>query len=499
MSSEQRLHPVSIFFRLAGQLREFIVPAIVLLFVARRRSGYDQILIAGAVLVITSITAVTHYFSFRYRYGPAELMLRWGFVFRKQRHIPYDRIQNIDAKQNLLQRWWGVVSVSLQTGSGSEPEATFNVLPVAALEEMRARVFEGRGASTPTADAETASPGTTQPADRVLLRLSWTNLALAGLIENRGITLILGALGVLSQVEISREWVGGALYLWIPEVVKQGGGWQPSIAKAVLATGAGILAVLLFVRLMSAVWALVRLHDLTLTRRGEDLRTEYGFFTRVTATIPLQRIQTITVHETLLHRRLKRAAVRVTTAGGGSGQSGAVEREWIAPIIPTESLAGLLSELHPNLTLENLNWSPPHPRTFGRLLRRSLAVAAVTASVSALILGGWAVAAFAALAIWGMVSASLRVRNLRWAMAADGLVFRSGFWRRATTTARFARVQAVELAESPFDRRTGMASVRVDTAGTGGAETAMPYLAREDAIKLRDLTAARAADTAFTW
>jgi putative membrane protein len=266
-----------------------------------------------------------------------------------------------------------------------------------------------------------------------------------------------------------------------------------------LAAGAGILALLLFVRLMSAVWALVRLHDFTLTRRGEDLRAEYGFFTRVTATIPLQRIQTMTIHETLLHRRLKRAAVRVTTAGGGSGQSGGAEREWIAPIIPTESLAGLLSELQPNLDLENLNWSPPHPRTFRRLLRRALALAAVTASASALIVGGWAVAAFAAFAIRGIVRASLHVRNLRWALAADGLVFRSGIWRRDTTATRFARVQAVELAESPFDRRTGMASIRVDTAGTGGAETAMPYLAREDAAKLRDLTAARAADTAFTW
>jgi putative membrane protein len=490
MSSEQRLHPVSIFFRLGGQLREFLVPAIVLLFVTRRRSGDEQLLIAGAVLLITSVTAVLHYFSFRYRYGPAELMLRWGFVFRKQRHIPYDRIQNIDAKQNLLQRWWGVVSVSLQTGSGTEPEATFNVLPVAALEEMRARVFEGRAASTTPAAAETP--------DRVLIHLSRADLALAGFMENRGITLIVGAAGVLSQADIFRDWVGGTLYLWIPEAVKQDE-WQQSIATVVLTTGAGILALLLFVRLMSVVWAMVRLHDFTLARRGEDLRAEYGFFTRVTATIPLQRIQTITVHQTLLHRRLKRAAVRVTTAGGGSGQAGAAEREWIAPIIAAGSVAGLLSELHPNLNFDSLNWSPPHSRTYRRLLGRSLAFAAVTASVSALIIGWWAIAIFAVLAVRAMVRASVQVKNLGWGLAADGLVFRSGIWRRATTTTRFARVQAVELSESPFDRRTGMASLLVDTAGAGGAETVMPYLAREDALKLRDLTAARAADTAFTW
>src|SRR5687768_17895042 len=33
----------------------------------------------------------------------------------------------------------------------------------------------------------------------------------------------------------------------------------------------------------------------SLTLAGEDLRTEYGLFTRVTATVPLRRVQAITI------------------------------------------------------------------------------------------------------------------------------------------------------------------------------------------------------------
>ena len=73
---------------------------------------------------------------------------------------------------------------------------------------------------------------------------------------------------------------------------------------------------LVVVRLISMIWALVRLYDFRLTRVGEDLRTEYGLFTRVTATVPLRRVQAITINAGPLHRWLERASVRVATAGG---------------------------------------------------------------------------------------------------------------------------------------------------------------------------------------
>lgn len=78
----------------------------------------------------------------------------------------------------------------------------------------------------------------------------------------------------------------------------------------------GIAGFLVLVRLISMVWAFVRLYDFRLTRRGQDLRITYGLFTRVTATIPVGRIQTLTVHQGWLHRRFRRASIRVETAGG---------------------------------------------------------------------------------------------------------------------------------------------------------------------------------------
>jgi putative membrane protein len=68
--------------------------------------------------------------------------------------------------------------------------------------------------------------------------------------------------------------------------------------------------------------------------------------------------------------------------------------------------------------------------------------------------------------------------------------------------ARFTKIQAVALHESPFDRRHAMARIRVDTAGAGDLAHCVdiPYLARETAASdLYDLLAARTARTAFRW
>jgi putative membrane protein len=69
------------------------------------------------------------------------------------------------------------------------------------------------------------------------------------------------------------------------------------------------------------------------------------------------------------------------------------------------------------------------------------------------------------------------------------------------TVARFSKVQAVSMTQSPFDRRHRMASIRVDTAGAGDAShrVHIPYLAIEQAAELFGHLGTAAARTAFRW
>ena len=179
MPSERRLHPYSLLFGLGKELRQFLIPGIALLVTARTAGGDWQ---GWSLLFLApyGLTVIVRYASFRYRYEEHELVIRTGFIFRNERHIPYARVQNINAVQNVLHRMLGVVDVHLETGGGQEPEAKMSVLPLDALEEMRRRVLGDRR-DVPAREGDTV-PQSEPPVE--LLHLSPRELAEAeGLVN----------------------------------------------------------------------------------------------------------------------------------------------------------------------------------------------------------------------------------------------------------------------------------------------------------------------------
>jgi putative membrane protein len=339
-----------------------------------------------------------------------------------------------------------------------------------------------------------------------LVRLSPRDLLVYGFIENRGMVIVAAAAGLLWEVGVleslmerlsgDQTWGRGAIRAALRDFAGDAGLPMPRL----LLMSAAVLGVLVFVRALSMGWALVRLHGFTLTRVGEDVQVRFGLLTRVSATVPLGRVQAVTVREGPWHRLLERVSVRVTTAGGSSGDTTSVQREWLAPILRRPRLPDLLAELVPHLDLGALDWQPVHARAFARRLRVWLAVAATVSLAAAPRLGWWTPALFAGLSAWGAFVAHRQVAHLGWVLTDQVVAFRRGWIWRFTTVTPLSRIQAVAQHESPFDRRHRMARVRVDTAGGSEAfRVDVPYLGRDTAAELHRRLAAAAAETAFRW
>jgi putative membrane protein len=515
MPSDHRLHPLSILFGLAAQIRSFAIPGIVVLFTAGSTGWNWWDWEAWPVwmmplLIPYALVTIGRYVSFRYRYEPNEMVIRTGFIFRNERHVPYARIQNLDAVQNVFHRLLGVVEVRVQTGGGGmEPEAKMSVLPVAAFEEMQRRVFAGRGGQEAPAEAAAESPARAATG-RTLLHLPLRELVLSGLIQNRGAVVIAAGFGLLWEMELmdglmDRFFGGGTFRSGVARDILRSVFGQVGFPLGRIGfTLAALAGLLLVIRLISMVLALVRLYGFRLTRDGEDLRTEYGLFTRVVTSIPLRRIQTLTILEGPLHQLFRRVSVRAETAGGGGGEESEgskTQREWLAPILRREALPGFVQELLPELDLAAVAWNPAHPRAFRRAFKKSIIVAVLVSLPFVLLLKWWDFALLAVLLAWGLVATRIYLEHLGWAVTDSAVLFRTGWIWRTVTVVRFTKIQAVAIHESPFDRRAAMARVRVDTAGAGerSHRVDIPYLARESARNLCDLLAAQAARTAFRW
>jgi putative membrane protein len=513
-SLERRLHPATLVFDLIGSARAFALPALAIAFGVSRSegpAGFAWEMWLPLLLVPALAVSVVRYLTFRLRFGADELVIRSGLLFRNQRHIPFSRIQNVDAVENLLHRLLGVVEVRIQTGGGKEEEARLSVLSRSALDDIRRHVFSETDDETRNAPvdltAEARSAKAVGAPASTLIHLPFRELLLYGLLENKGMVLIGAGFGVLWEMGLI-EPVSDRFF----ETAGFGRGLARDFLLAVfddgpLPVGRMVMASMAFVvfllgvRVLSMVWAVLRLYDFRLTRVQEDLRSEYGLLTKVTATVPMRRVQAIIISEPLLFRWCSRASVRVETAGGSGGGRESHAREWLAPIVRREHVSRLVSEVVPAFDLDAVDWQPVHPRAFRRAVKPGLAVIGLIGLVSV----PWATVTstvlLATVALWSVASTMKYVQHLGWAETDEVVLMKSGWLWRQVTLARVNKIQAVMLRESPFDRRSAMARVRVDTAGAGELSNRVdvPYLDRSVARALAARLSAAAAGTEFRW
>ncbi len=495
---------MSWLFAAAQAAKGFLVP-LLLFFFASGGAAYQ---IWAAIFIIpVTVSAMLRYVVFRYRLGDDELVVRDGILTRTERHIPYARIQNIDLVQNPFHRLLDVALVRVETASGTKPEAVIRVLSLSAIDEMRAHVFAGRGEGE---IAQTA-PDELRTESRVLVKLPAGELAKLGIVSNKGLVVVAAALGLVWQTtgwepdENPLAEYFGTAPAWLTDLT------DGSVLTMAAAIAFLVIVAVVLLRMLSVGWFLVQLYGFTLRRRDDDLRAEYGLFTRISRTIPTSRIQTLTTTESALHRLFGRQSVELRTVGGGGGDldiglEGATPKarnQWLAPMVETARVSELLTQVLPEVDLGSVQWEPLATRAWLRVFRRLLALIALVAGVGATMLDPWFTAPALAVPLAGLayVHARLFVKHARYALTPWGVAFKSGWWDRTVKLVRYSKIQTVARAETLFDRRNGMASVRVDTAGaeTMGYTIDIPYLDADVATGVTQQLYDQASRQAFRW
>lgn len=137
---------------------------------------------------------------------------------------------------------------------------------------------------------------------------------------------------------------------------------------------------------------------------------------------------------------------------------------------------------------------PLHPRASLLWLAQAvagIAVVAVPAAFVTLVSGLWLLAAALPLAgVLFVVASGLYtrayLRRFRCRLLADGLLIERGVWWRSETFVPRARIQHTDVEQGPLQRRLGMATLEVYTAGTHASRLAVHGMDRDGALRLRD-------------
>lgn len=455
---DRRLHPWSWLFVLVAQLKQFIVPLVAAFFFGRRADGNELWPLIG--VGVLALNSVLQYFTYRYQVGSDGITIRSGWLHRSRREIPFARIHNVVVQQSLLHRLFGVAELRLESAGGHKPEAQMRVLRMddaLALEQL----IRHRG-QVPAPDAIDA------PQDEVLLALSPGELVRLGLISNRGLIVIGGVFAAGSQ--ISPRFIPNLFESWGEALFGWAGTHHFGPAQYALAAASLLLAFVALLRLLSIALALLQYYGFTLSEHGRRLTVERGLLARVRTSAARRRIQAWTLHEGVLHRWFKRRSLHIDSAvGEGAEQQQRALRE-LAPIATPQACDDLIRHLLPadagwsTLANSGLDWQPLHPRAWRRLCKPGVVFALIATIALTWRFGAWGL--FALLWVpWSIYAARQHARCAAYVLNTRIIAIRGGWWSRYWRFAELDKLQVLRLEQTPFDRRHGMATLCLDTAG----------------------------------
>ncbi len=473
---ERRLHPWSWLFVLISKLRPMLFPILVLLFLGR---GEKWELFGALGAVALSVYALVYSFGFRYRIGRDSLLVREGIFSRTERHVPFARIQNIVQHRNLLHRLFAVTELRLESAGGNKPEAVMSVIS-AAEAKLIEQVLRGRSESNEAGEAVHDASPTLHHADL-------GEIVRYGLCSNRGAIVVGAGFAAASQMQFWEsadfEELSQSLFGSLLSAVGWVGGWQ----STALAIALGVLVMAVALKLLSVVMCVLSHYDFRLDLEDQRIGTQAGLLTRSHASANLSKVQRIIVSQPWLARRMQRKGLSCEVASGQQADPNNSNHR-LSDLVPmgTEAeVTNVLQQVAPRLVPDNLQWRCLHPRAWRRRLLPSVLILSALTPPAMLIIGPWALLAWVLLVSLAVLEARGWAKFAGYAFDGELFAFRAGWLSRSWAVASVDKGQTLVFKQSPFDRRHGMASVRLDTAGaSSGFDLKVPYLSFAEAQTL---------------
>jgi putative membrane protein len=120
-------------------------------------------LVAGPAFPFVLLPLICKYVTLRYRFDDKGISMSYGVLFKRETLLTYRRIQDIHLTHNIVQRWLGLATVSIQTASGSAGAemAIEGILEAEALRDFlyqRMRGARGLGTENASETARSTAP-----------------------------------------------------------------------------------------------------------------------------------------------------------------------------------------------------------------------------------------------------------------------------------------------------------------------------------------------------
>lgn len=324
-------------------------PLFLIIFVqpAKNQNGYGLYLILG-ILVIMLISAVINHFFFSFRIDEDTFYIKEGWLRKKNKTIPIDRIQSLNVEQTLLHRITHTGKVLVETAGSAKAEVEIRAIGMDIVAELQAKLF--KRAAYPT---KAFKHDVKEEAETPLFTLGFMDLVKVGLSQNhlRTIGVVLAVvIGFLDDLE--NQWD------ILPEgkLEEMGEAFQ---SMMVLVSLGAILTV--GVIIASVVRILLSHADLALYVQGQRFRLNAGLLTIRETVVTKRKLQSLTWSENPIQRMFGMFHLNFSQATADSPEG---RQQVSIPGLYQNQLQSILGLVFPTEQRSHGAWSGIHHRYF---------------------------------------------------------------------------------------------------------------------------------------
>lgn len=478
------------------------------------------VLICGVVM---GVRALTYRYAW-YEFDETEFSFYSGILNKHRTHVPYSKIQSVNERASLLQRFAGVCTVNVDTAGGANNKAlVVSYVERSAAEYLRRELFRRKHIEGEGDRVVAAAPGSLAGQGNVLdvaaavmddmrgvfakdavdtgvvvceYRLGNKELLLSALCGRASFGLalatVMAALVVTATLAILAVLVDSATFFAATGVPKS------DLMLACGMTGFFLLLCLTMTWVAYLVGVCLSYAGFQARRRGSRIEVERGLITHVFNGIDVDRIQSVHIHQTFFQRLMRCRSVsygRVGVASGeessGSSSQPETDKLVVHPFLPIDEAWGVVQNLTPEYA-HAPEASTPMPKVALRraITRRAvlkgvgfwlavclllLCVAAFAADATAARgnaqFGGLAAATLMpglllciAIAAIEVVGAFLWHRRSAFGFDSSGTIVVNGGYSTDTVIVPRRKMQYACLRANPLQRHAGVATVLVRTA-----------------------------------
>ena len=448
---------------------------------------------AALALIAIGVLAWFQFRNFFFQVVGDKFVIHQGVFKKEELSIPFDRIQSVHIKQNIIQQVLNVVALEIETAGSIKKEVGIPALRRGYAETLKEFLLEKRQEEIALDEPDGAAIETSvTPATRAtkkgnaILHLGLADLFKVGITENHlrtGLIAIGVLFGYFNQLE---------------EVVEEQVEAATRQVEAFLTTMAyvvpiGIVLFIIVSVLLSLIRTALRFFNLTMYLSKRGLTVEAGLLKRQENVVPANKIQYIVWKSNPLRRLIGYHSLAIYQASSGEvNRKNAVT----VPGCKQTQLENVNHAFFPELDESNL--AMVKPTAFWQF--RLLLFFGVLPTLAIALLGwfegwSWYVAAGVYLTLADFFIKKY-VKTFSVSISKELLQVRRGWVFPQHVLLKHYKVQGVNLRQSIFQKRRGLVSLTLYTAG---GSINIPFVPQEAGKALADYLLYKIESSKLEW